>query len=99
MQRPRNKLAPRETALANERSQDIIGTTRRLQESAPVVVAGYSIGVKSQNVAEASAIANILKDSRQLTTQMYITPPTSQKAPYEIELAWDTLSNTYVTAL
>ena len=36
------------------------GTTRRLQESAPVVVAGYSIGVKSQNVAEASAIANIL---------------------------------------
>merc|ERR1719174_758950 len=47
------------------------GTTRRLQESAPVVVAGYSIGVKSQNVAEASAIANILKDSRQLTTQMH----------------------------
>ena len=47
------------------------GTTRRLQESAPVVVAGYSIGVKSQNVAEASAIANILNDSRQLTTQMH----------------------------
>ena len=27
---------------------------------------------------------------------VYITPPTSQKAPDEIELAWDTLSNTYV---